>query len=60
MKCLACGREMIHKGSHLECSNFLCDYEEEVSSRGLLLKEQRVSPFLCFCEHVHKFSFSED
>lgn len=29
MKCLACGREMLNKGTHLECPNILCDYEEE-------------------------------
>ena len=60
MKCLACGREMIHKDTHLECSNFLCDYEEEVSTLDDVLREQRVSRFICFCEPVYKFSFVDE
>lgn len=31
MKCIACGREMLNKGTHLECPNILCDYEEEIA-----------------------------
>ncbi len=30
MKCLACGREMDNKGTHFDCPNILCDYEEEI------------------------------
>jgi hypothetical protein len=33
MKCIACGREMLNKGTHLECPNILCDYEEEIVIR---------------------------
>lgn len=29
MKCIACGREMLDRGTHYECSNILCDYLEE-------------------------------
>ncbi len=32
MKCIACGREMLDKGTHFECSNILCDYEEEIEN----------------------------
>jgi hypothetical protein len=30
MKCIACGREMLNRGTHFECSNMLCDYEETI------------------------------
>jgi hypothetical protein len=30
MKCIACGREMVDRETHYECSNILCDYEEEI------------------------------
>jgi hypothetical protein len=30
MKCIACGREMVERETHYECSNILCDYEEEI------------------------------
>jgi len=33
MKCIACGREMLDRGTHYECSNILCDYEEEIENR---------------------------
>ena len=37
MKCLACGREMIDRGNHFECSNFLCDYEEDIDTLEVLI-----------------------
>jgi hypothetical protein len=33
MKCIACGREMLNRGTHLECSNMLCDYEEAIAPK---------------------------
>lgn len=33
MKCIACGREMLDRGTHYKCSNILCDYEEEIEER---------------------------
>jgi len=33
MKCLACGREMVNRETHLVCSNLLCDYAEELENR---------------------------
>ncbi len=35
MKCPACGREMINKGTYFDCPNILCDYEEEIESEGV-------------------------
>lgn len=34
MKCRVCGREMLDRGAYYECSNILCDYEEDVKSRA--------------------------
>ncbi len=36
MKCPACGRGMYARGSHLECPNILCDYEEELDANMIL------------------------
>jgi hypothetical protein len=33
MRCIACGGEMLDRGTHYECSNILCDYEEDIESR---------------------------
>jgi hypothetical protein len=33
MKCIACGREMLDRGTHYECSNILCDYEEDIEHK---------------------------
>jgi predicted RNA-binding Zn-ribbon protein involved in translation (DUF1610 family) len=44
MKCLACGREMDNKGTHFECPNSLCDYEEEIEN-----DEARIPAFLKIC-----------
>lgn len=41
MKCLACGRVMLDKGTHFVCPNLLCDYLEEIEK-----KELRVPGFL--------------
>lgn len=30
MKCRVCGREMLNRGVYFECSNILCDYEEDI------------------------------
>lgn len=34
MKCRVCGREMLDRGAYYECSNILCDYEEDIKSQG--------------------------
>ena len=33
MKCIACGREMLDRETHYECSNVLCDCEEEIENQ---------------------------
>jgi len=38
MKCPACGRRMLRKGTYFECSNILCDYEEDVDNQEVLTK----------------------
>jgi hypothetical protein len=34
MKCRVCGREMLDRGTYYECSNILCDYEEDIKIQG--------------------------
>ncbi len=41
MKCIVCGREMSDKGTHFECPNILCDYEEEIAIRKLKMPATR-------------------
>ncbi len=36
MKCPACGRGMLSRGTYFECSNILCDYEEDVGHDEVL------------------------
>jgi hypothetical protein len=38
MKCIACGREMLDMGTYYECSNVLCDYEEENENKEVLIR----------------------
>jgi len=38
MKCIACGREMLDRGTHYECSNILCDYEEEIDHKDVRVR----------------------
>lgn len=33
MRCIACGRVMLDRGTHYECSNIFCDYEEEIEDK---------------------------
>jgi hypothetical protein len=44
MKCRACGREMLNKDTYFECSNFFCDYEEDVKNQKVSIKQEAVSP----------------
>ena len=48
MKCMACGREMLNKGTHLECCNILCDYEEEIENNGVFIKPKKERPGFIF------------
>ena len=48
MKCIACGREMLDRGTHFECSNMLCDYEEANDAQEVSIKSQRrLPPIVC-------------
>ena len=44
MKCIACGREMLDRGTHYECSNILCDYEEDIEHKDVWVKLNLVLP----------------
>jgi len=57
MKCIACGREMIDNGNHWECSNLLCDYEEETDTQETLTKEQQILHFIFLYELEYNCSF---
>ena len=37
MKCIACGREMLDMRTYYQCSNVLCDYEEEIEDRDVFI-----------------------
>ena len=37
MKCIACGREMLDMRTYYQCSNVLCDYEEEIEDRDVYM-----------------------
>ena len=37
MKCIACGREMRDMKTYYQCSNVLCDYEEEIEDRDICM-----------------------
>jgi len=44
MKCRACGREMLNRGTYFECSNLFCDYEEDIKNKGVSAKKEEVLP----------------
>ena len=44
MKCLACGREMLDRETHYECSNIICDYEEEIENKEAWIRLKRNLP----------------
>ena len=49
MKCPACGRGMLRRETYFECSNILCDYEEDIENNDVLVKLEQgfpVSPFM--------------
>ena len=55
MKCIACGREMLDRGTHYECSNILCDYEEEIDDREVWVGLQRVLSNMAVNNSVKSF-----
>ena len=56
MKCIACGREMLNRGTHLECSNILCDYEEEIENKEGRARLKRDLPNIIVDNSVRSFS----
>jgi hypothetical protein len=48
MKCLVCGREMLNRGTHFECPNILCDYEEEIENKEVSVKPRQELPRINF------------
>jgi hypothetical protein len=51
MKCLACGRVMLNKGTHFVCPNLLCDYSEEIETREVIaprLLSEHVVPIIAW------------
>ena len=58
MKCIACGREMLDRGTHYECSNILCDYEEEIENKDEWIRVTRDLPGIIVNNAVRNFSFN--
>jgi hypothetical protein len=56
MKCIACGREMLDRGTHYECSNILCDYEEEIKNKEVWVRLKRDLPSIDVNDTVRSFS----
>ena len=59
MKCPACGRGMLNRGTYFECSNFLCDYEEDVQNEEVLAKMFPVSSFMAYSNFLFDRSGGE-
>jgi len=58
MKCIACGREMLDRGTHYECSNILCDYEEGIENKVEWPRLTRDVPGLLENNAVRSFSLN--
>jgi len=56
MRCIACGREMLDRGTHYECSNILCDYEEAKEHREVWVRAKRGVPTRVVNDSVKIFS----
>ena len=56
MKCIACGREMVARETHYECSNVLCDYEEETEDREIWIRPKRDLSSIIVNDAVRIFS----
>ena len=48
MNCPACGRKMSVSGSFAECTNILCDYEEEIGPWEVSAETDRELPRFVF------------
>jgi hypothetical protein len=58
MKCIACGREMLDRGTHYECSNILCDYEEEIGNKETWIRLRGELPSIIVNNAVRRFSLN--
>ncbi len=58
MKCLACGREMLDRETHYECSNILCDYEEQIEDREVWVRPELNLPSIIANSAARRFSFN--
>jgi hypothetical protein len=56
MKCIACGRDMVDRETYYECSNVLCDYEEEIETRETWARLKPVLPGIMGGNAVISFS----
>jgi hypothetical protein len=56
MKCIACGREMLDRETHYECSNILCDYEEEIENKEEWIGPKRDLPGIIVHYAARSFS----
>lgn len=56
MKCIACGREMLDRGTHYECSNILCDYEEDIENWELWARLNQEPPSIVVTGSVRSSS----
>jgi hypothetical protein len=56
MKCIACGREMLDRGTHYECSNILCDYEEDIENKDVWVELKLVLPGILVNNSTKSFS----
>ena len=48
MRCIACGREMVNRGTHFECPNMLCDYEETTDTEEVLVESCHGLPIVVY------------
>jgi hypothetical protein len=58
MKCIACGREMVERETHYECSNILCDYEEERGNMEVRVRPSQEPPGIMVNNAARIFSFN--
>ncbi len=56
MTCPACGRRMLDRGTHFECPNILCDYEEDVKEVEGMARAREKSQGIVFskCDDLRK------
>jgi hypothetical protein len=58
MKCIACGREMSDRGTYYECTNVLCDYEEEIERKEAWVRLKPAEAGIAANSAMGSFPFS--